>query len=383
MRDIYQHAEQALVCLSTEEGTERVSGRLLHKLLKIIPSRLDDHSGMKLKAVRPLFQKIPSEEAQSFLKIFLSQWWRRAWVYQEFVVSSDAIFLCTGHSMHWHFLLNAAEAVDFKLIRREFQSLAGWCHEAGMREALVVALTLLHAKRRWTGQSDIKTLLAHARFMDASDTRDKIYAFLGLAEQDYSITPDYSVTNTASDLCLQITTNIILAENRLTVLELAAQCSLPGPGGPSWVLNMQPPLDGQYHSLLFHPSEHPKEAGPAVKFVPRNEETGPRLLVQGVRLSKTLVEAHYSETRCAVEPRRSFRTPLCEQDELWFLFGARPPYVLRPKGYHFIFIGEAWNTHCCDQDPLGAVYLDRYNAERQVLEAVKTSLLQWTEVSVI
>jgi hypothetical protein len=55
---------------------------------------------------------------------------------------------------------------------------------------------------------------------EASDERDRIYAFLGLADPGYGVVPDYSTQNDSEQVLLETTQRIILFEDSLDVLEL-------------------------------------------------------------------------------------------------------------------------------------------------------------------
>jgi hypothetical protein len=103
MTDIYQHAEQVLVCLSTYEWTKCLPKRLLRDIENAIPRGIEHGSKKEHAAAKKsgaLFAKASPEEGQHFFEIFLCHWWKRAWVYQEFIVSLEAIFLCAGQAIH-------------------------------------------------------------------------------------------------------------------------------------------------------------------------------------------------------------------------------------------------------------------------------------------
>ncbi|KAJ4188576.1 hypothetical protein NW767_011864 [Fusarium falciforme] len=97
---------------------------------------------------------------------------------------------------------------------------------------------MLKTKAEWDDAYSLPFLLARSQGFKASDDRDRIYAFLGLAHSGYAITPDYSASNTLCHVLTETTKNIILFENRLNVLSALGtyRCSRR-PGLPSWVVD--------------------------------------------------------------------------------------------------------------------------------------------------
>jgi hypothetical protein len=375
MRDIYEYAVQVLVCLST-------SGIIGYDIARLVVGLAKLRSVLLSKDIDKLFKSVHSGEVQSFYALICSGWWKRAWVCQEFIVAKDATFLYNGSSIHWRILL----ATVYYL---------GYYHSRSIdRQALNIANYMLQQKLSWENTSDIKDLLAHAHFLDSSDPRDKVYAFLGLAKHNLTIVPDYSAANTALNLYVQLSINIITTENQLTLLKLVAAtpfCS------PSWALNMQPlpKIDPFFHPRAYSGKSLLKTDGPVAKFILNDGEFGPKMLVRGTRLSSALFliekdRPHPEDgTICMIEPEDpGLRVPLCGQDELWFLNGACLPFVLRPTGNHFVLIGESWYTIFGDRDPLGCYetlydHSGKHQAEKIVLKAIREGKLHWVEISLI
>jgi hypothetical protein len=65
----------------------------------------------------------------------------------------------------------------------------------------------------------LKEVLDHSRRCQTSDPRDKIYAFLGLADKGYNIVPNYSWENTIVHLLLHTALKIIAFEGSVDILE--------------------------------------------------------------------------------------------------------------------------------------------------------------------
>ena len=76
---------------------------------------------------------------------------------------------------------------------------------------------MVTSKLKWSGLADLKCLLAHSRYCKASDDRDRVYAFLGLPDPGYRISPDYCDENWITHGLIDMTKNIILFEDSLEV----------------------------------------------------------------------------------------------------------------------------------------------------------------------
>jgi hypothetical protein len=73
------------------------------------------------------------------------------------------------------------------------------------RARLESACRLISSKQGWTSPGDLKVWLQHGASCGASDPRDKVFAFLGLAAKGYNIEPDYSTSTHMAKLCIYIT----------------------------------------------------------------------------------------------------------------------------------------------------------------------------------
>ena len=83
------------------------------------------------------------------------------------------------------------------------------------------ALSMIEIKRRGTNKrhTDLKALLSHSRHCEASDPRDRIYAFLDLLPKNtFPITPDYTSSNTVVHVLLETAQKIIEQEKTLDIL---------------------------------------------------------------------------------------------------------------------------------------------------------------------
>ncbi|PTD07345.1 hypothetical protein FCULG_00007139 [Fusarium culmorum] len=99
----------------------------------------------------------------------------------------------------------------------------------------------LIAKLKQSRTTDLKVLLSCTKNCQATDTRDKIYSILGLAEPGYGIVPDYSGNIAINDLVVETTKKIILFEDSLMVLSYLDRDKIfyryPRGTLPSWAID--------------------------------------------------------------------------------------------------------------------------------------------------
>jgi hypothetical protein len=288
MRNIYQWAEMTLVSLCDARGV----GPSLEWFIKLDTElRCADQSPYKHVATDG--STSPALDSKCLLEllrhrvdqgldltrwrdaydIMAHPWWTRAWVFQEFIVSSKSYFCNATGSLSWLSILpilstlcslSAADVENLykpdlhpegKLISEaqqerltstpsfdtaefEFQE---FFHKLlkriGEAEADKRAVrSIVESKHKFSDLTDLKIILRHARNCQATDTRDLVYAFLGLADPRYGIFADYNPSNTIEDVLIKTATRIIVFENSLDILsdavgprgQFAAKC-------PTWV----------------------------------------------------------------------------------------------------------------------------------------------------
>ncbi|XEV01694.1 hypothetical protein FSHL1_006981 [Fusarium sambucinum] len=240
MRDIYEGAKETLICLSTPESHGDGMKSLIMQRRDLV---LDD-VGASLRINYVTRKKAFESRWAASLDVAMSPWWNRAWVFQEFMVSTQATFLYGCHSMSYLDLaisvaalpgpetphledLAAAIEVPFKEEKTE-------TIKSRMKGFLV-------AKLKQSRTNDLKLLLSYTASCQATDKRDKIYSILGLADPGYGIVPDYSDNTDINDLVVETTKKIILFDDSLEVLSYKnpRKPFCIGPRGllPSWVLD--------------------------------------------------------------------------------------------------------------------------------------------------
>ncbi|KAH8796087.1 hypothetical protein F5882DRAFT_396621 [Hyaloscypha sp. PMI_1271] len=198
-----------------------------------------------------LLERIENEEFvagwKSLGDIASSQWWSRAWICQEIIVAHTATIMCGPAAMDWKQfttvwpLMKEALAIFLQdiLDKGSYEHpLIPILRECPWISNFPRISFILKTQDAWakSDKRDIKPLLEASRSCQVTDPRDRIYAFLGLADPDYMIDPDYEVWNTLADTFTYTCKRIILFEQSLDILTHSQETERTlGNDLPSWV----------------------------------------------------------------------------------------------------------------------------------------------------
>lgn len=227
------------------------------------------------------------------------------------------------------------------------------------QEAMDMLKFMVDAKVKWTGQLDLKALFTHARYCEASDLRDKVFAFIGLGDPGYNIIPNYA--SSLTDVLAGTTRRIIEHENSLDILANAAASRRSLRGDlPSWVVDWTCKELGNKRDNHYGHKEFRKLSGlphrrADVSFVSTTvSPASPKSLALAVWssfLGTLVTEVVEDDSPQQDELFRCFetvegRTVICSSavrhyDQLWFLNGSRSLFVLRSIGEKYILISAA------------------------------------------
>ncbi|RYO12259.1 hypothetical protein AA0111_g12607 [Alternaria arborescens] len=395
MREIYSSAEEVLICLSTRKISSR-GMHWLHDLCQNVPRQGDDldeqyrgESSFTLtlgvpfvrfhwfRLIEHLLDSVANakfvEDWLAVYDVFESPWWTRSWVYQEFMSATRAHFLFNKESIAWataspildtylsvvrHLIL---ADVLFSKIQERFGANTPECHRmlrirerssrAEQAEGLVA--WMVESKSRWSGPTDLVSLLSCSRHYATSDVRDKIYAMLGLTYPGYRIIPNYAPEWSLRVLLIHTAMRIIEFENSLEILTHTSDRGALTSLLPSWVPDWTCQEDARYRMLV-------KE-----KLSPINTINDPRwskanasflelttydyfvaLKAWGTYIDTLITPVHRdapSGDRLGAFYTVAGNTVLCTseariQDQLWLLCGSQRPMILRrgEEGYCFI-----------------------------------------------
>ncbi|VUC24040.1 unnamed protein product [Clonostachys rosea] len=227
MRDIYEAADQVIIFLGHEPGysTGRSPRRDPGACVRFIEQDSNEDlirqfmrkwaSSLSTKQISApdifcliailskqtscleLLQEIPARQLGAIfeaLRIMLtSRWWDRIWVVQEAVVADHMVVRYGNASMPWNMLATVASLYRQGVISNCPTSVSS--DDTKVLRLLSRVRDLDHFRQTWRAQSQNLDLLALLRQFcnrNSSDSRDKIFALLGLCDQSQTLNPDYS-----------------------------------------------------------------------------------------------------------------------------------------------------------------------------------------------
>jgi hypothetical protein len=246
MRNIYENACEVLLWLGEDEPAARS-----FKLLRIINddftrymdfiSKRPDFDGFEddcidyfsTRHAQEICTDFRNNDRRSLWKplqdLFFNPWWKRGWITQEVIVARNAIILCHDQTISWN-EFRKSFLVVWKIsrelgdrIRETDLDFDGQCEELILPLCLNDQSGFLRAqfmlekrKLKGTPEMNLVMLLESSRECRVSDSRDKVYALLGLLHPRYPITCDY--TETVEQTFRKVCKEIIVADQSLDIL---------------------------------------------------------------------------------------------------------------------------------------------------------------------
>lgn len=229
MRQIYRYASRVVIWLGIDTPENVSALNLLRSVNEMSPfNGSADGSEMPSQSdtanVRNyLDTDMSAKESLShlFRDLLMQAWWGRVWVIQEVAVSSRATVIIGESELEWSSVCDAIGTIVLTgavptqlgspIFRKEFSSIS--------------SLSNIEALRRRVKQGSlpsISTLVAGNR-QAATDPRDLVYAFLGLAKERDNplLTPNYSDFNSASTVFMNLIEYSMRVENSLDIICLS------------------------------------------------------------------------------------------------------------------------------------------------------------------
>jgi len=230
--------------------------------------------------------------------------------------------------------------------------------------------SIVKGKKEFRRHSDLIALLQHSRNCLASDSRDRIYAFIGLAEPGYDIIPSYQGTNKLEHVLIQTAKSIICHDKSLHVLQHVhrGRANL-GVRLPSWV------PDWTSKETMYGIDNHewdkttPFNAGKDTNALAEFQSHAEDDLYEYLKVKGVVV----GEIEKIEEPKFDHVSSLIltggawvfgpraarEGDEVWVTYGARRPAVLRNEGGdRYSYLGDAVvceDTEYTEHDAFSAI----------------------------
>ncbi|RYP23808.1 hypothetical protein DL765_000885 [Monosporascus sp. GIB2] len=163
-----------------------------------------------------------------FISLFQCRWFHRVWVLQEVAVAKSVLVVYGAKQMSWADFIEHCNLFLRLMAARNFPLMLPPVISYGLRQTTM-------GDRRLQGKSDLLSLLQVSRNCSCKDARDKVYAIMGLL-QDESALPlraDYSPSTTAGWVFLQAAAWYISTTKSLEILSQVDGTSAINM--PSWV----------------------------------------------------------------------------------------------------------------------------------------------------
>ncbi|KAI4916550.1 hypothetical protein J4E85_010206 [Alternaria conjuncta] len=193
-----------------------------------------------------------------FIVLINRPWFKRAWVVQEIALGKSALVVCGNKVFPWEILsktlsfvkltrwyhhLHADKLKHVKELRKHpgiykqilKSKLAVGISPLYLNDTRLFASSLIRDDGQATKQPSFRNLLDKHRFSESSDPRDKVYAFLGLANRDYNLS--------VQEVFTQTTAVLMSSYKNLSWLSHVEDFSQRRTSGlPSWVPDLSVPL---------------------------------------------------------------------------------------------------------------------------------------------
>ncbi|KAG7008469.1 hypothetical protein G7Y79_00005g016100 [Physcia stellaris] len=185
MDQIYRLAAHVVADLGEEDEQSKLAFQLASDIIGVVRELEDD-----VVIKEPEFESygLPNwqDKAWPAWTNFLQRpWFRRVWVIQEFALAKEVKMLCGKTFFPWQALEYTISMMNhhgFGENQRSIrdQSYAGIL-KASRSTVNIMSMTILRRQVEANQKMTLSELLAFTRICEATDPRDKVYAFLGLA----------------------------------------------------------------------------------------------------------------------------------------------------------------------------------------------------------
>jgi hypothetical protein len=184
MRYIYKNASRVVVWLGPA-SEDRI------KALELV-SELDKHFHDGAYIEKKIANLESLKDFYALCRLFDLDYWKRVWVVQEVFSAKDIVVYCGSYTIPWQNLVRVqkmlSENYDGQLtvLFRDHPAMRGYITWHGPH-----ALRLVYGDLPADSPDLFEIVLKHAS-KQASDPRDKIYAFVGISKQNGTYLIDYS-----------------------------------------------------------------------------------------------------------------------------------------------------------------------------------------------
>lgn len=222
MRQVYSAATFVLVWLGPADAGSEAAFRVMNSRRDFRwPADWDSAGGTALS------------DLDAVLLFLARPWFQRTWVIQEFTLNRQLAIMCGGDTVEYPVFHNALCA-----IWAYFEGLGDYGRDHPAVRGLWNSTRLLFVRRQYQacGKVDFERLLEAAHHCEASDPRDMVFGFFGIADRALAL-PMPSYTASVEDVYLRTAEAVLLSGGTsLDLLALAglARRTLPS-DLPTWV----------------------------------------------------------------------------------------------------------------------------------------------------
>ncbi|TVY80845.1 Heterokaryon incompatibility protein 6 OR allele [Lachnellula suecica] len=270
MRDIYSKASQVLIWLgeSSEDVDEEtgvpVSDIFLNHVSVMAREFRALQSNGKSRTGSRYYQEILSDTQRWYsvclqspllggmVDIHRRRWWSRIWVLQEAILARSAVFVCSQHRISysdielWYDVL----VRDLGNTARRLAIYVGDSSRTHLN--LAYHLNGKDAVPSDNSMSPAVNLLHQARYLEASEIRDKVFGILGLSAELRPLFPVPDYQKPVSEIYTEVAKAFLERSNSLSILHGASLRNLSS-DLPSWVPDWSVPttldLSPRFYSM--------------------------------------------------------------------------------------------------------------------------------------
>jgi hypothetical protein len=441
MCQIYESAGLTLICLSTSRDIQSPLEWLSSLYKAYIESKKSEDPGWLTKQLHKTESdkpNSPTPNLKAFQFLLASPWWKRAWVFQEFVSPSTPYFLYSQQSIPGVDLVDIVHRVDmgdsdnWPVATQNVED--RWSRKSAIQEHIRdMGLHIRRFKRVIKRPRDdkpeiyLRGLLSLSWRFKASDERDEVFAFLYLTDPKYHIFPNYSFANGMTQVLTDVTRQIITVEANLDILLFAAAShEFMQSASPSWTVHWDSLPDFRFprrnllqsygkawndiisystdsssgnkldipHSTQFEFVTTPNglvlsTSGIMISVIPG--VTPGRFLQRICQLVSVEWASFVDEYLESAEGLGNllFDEPRCSlsvkpMDQMWILYGCPVPLILRPLGDKYVLISEAIFFNCGNRTSSGGgSYKAGTNVAYHFFKAAQSAMIKSREVLIL
>ena len=266
MEDVYSNASKVAAYVGDASKEDVAAVQTLTKkihadYLVMEAGQSLTNAGLKRKMKRVLTGKNSSYgtsgEWNAFYRFLDQPYFSRCWVLQEVVLGHDVEIWFGDVSFPYDILIEWIDLVGntkgwylpFKNISPVLRNSLSGKYISHLKTVALLIPSSTTDDEVQIDEMPLIDLLSASRELDATDPRDKVYGLLGLAKknQDSVILPDYSLSNSAENVCIQVARHCINTQDgaiyMLHCAGISAKSNLP-----SWVPDWTIP---EVDSFLF------------------------------------------------------------------------------------------------------------------------------------